>query len=57
MPRRLDDRVVLAVKRACPRRRLRPYRLGNAFDFPGPEVLQLEEIARLPALRSIATQA
>jgi hypothetical protein len=30
----------------APQRRPRPHRLSNAIDFPGPEVLQLEQIAK-----------
>jgi hypothetical protein len=39
------QRLKAALNRACPHRRPRPYRLGDAFYLIGPEVLQLEQVA------------
>ena len=39
------QRLEAALNRAWPQRRPGPYRLGDALEFLGPEVLQLEQIA------------
>jgi hypothetical protein len=40
------QRFKAALNRAWQQRRPRPYRLSDALDFPGPEVLKLEQIAK-----------
>src|SRR4029077_12923465 len=39
------QRLEATLERARPPRRPCPHRFGDALDFPGPEVLQLEQIS------------